>query len=465
MREGTGARDNKRILYLLFLAIAGVLFFFCIGDRSYLLYKDSSWFIDRSKLPGGGLSYILYPEFLRLCRILFGENEDIYLGAAACIQGVLGLITSVVFAEYIRRAYDLRYITSAAAYAAVLGMYAWSLPEAVSTHYIITEGLAYPICIVMFVCVMEYFRSHKISMLLVAVVLDIMMSLIRPQMMLFIPVTALALVLRFIYATCKGERMKKAVVTFLSALGLISAGVLFAVIAMLTYISRSSYPGQFENAIIGKAVCLMEEDDRYLYEGYEQEIFDIMYTEARDSHRLQADFPESVLEYEKLQRLIDRNVYDHDKAVWEYMQNKSETVDAALVYNMIHRIAVREVSEHKGRFSVIVCRLLPSSLVASIFFQPPGIRLFCYVIALLLYVYSLVLMFYAIHKEIEEEYIIPLAIALLFILCNVLSCNVILYGQQRYMVYCFGVFYGALLVLTGALIRRMRADVEKEHEE
>ncbi len=454
MREGTGVRDNKRILYLFFLVIAGFLFFFCIGDRSYLLYKDSGWFIDRSRLSGGGLSYMLYPEFLRVCRVLFGENEEAFLGAAACIQGILGMVSSIVFAEYIRRAYDLRYTTAIAAYAAELGMYGWSLPEAVSSHYIITEGLAYPICTIMFICLFEHFRSGKYRMLAAALIIDVILALIRPQMMIFIPVTVFAVLLKHIFDRCKGDSLKKAAVTTLSGLGMILAGTVLAVIMMLVYVGRSSYPGQFENALIGKAVCLMEEEDGSLYGGYERDVFDIMYTEAKEGRRLRADFPASILEYEKLQRIIDRNIYKHNEPVWDYMHSVSEEFDAAGSFNMINRIAVTEVLAHKGRFVGIILRLIPSSFVASIFFQPPAIRAICYAITVLLYVFAIVLIICSLRRDDDIKHTVPLAVTLLFILCNVLSCNIILYGQQRYVVYCFGMFYAAVLIRTDALAKR-----------
>ena len=112
------------------------------------------------------------------------------------------------------------------------------------------------------------------------------------------------------------------------------------------------------------------------------------------------------------------------------------------------KIGLTLLKEHFGRFLYHTLMLLPQAFICTVFFQIKSIYLLCHIVTLLLYVSAAALMIWSYKdKKVENTYG--------EFMCSVLGTNLILigvislvfFGQQRYLVYNFGIFYISYFLL------------------
>lgn len=109
---------------------------------------------------------------------------------------------------------------------------------------------------------------------------------------------------------------------------------------------------------------------------------------------------------------------------------------------------------HFGRFLYHSLMLLPQAFVSTIFFQLAPIYLLCHLVTLFLYLSALALMIWGYaDKKADNRYAEFMAFVLGTNVVLVVVISLIFYGQQRYLVYNFGVFYAAYGLLLQHLWR------------
>lgn len=109
---------------------------------------------------------------------------------------------------------------------------------------------------------------------------------------------------------------------------------------------------------------------------------------------------------------------------------------------------------HFGRFVYHTFMLLPSAFICTVFFQVAPIYGLCHFITLFLYVSALALMIWAYaDKKVRNQYAEFMALVLGTNIVMVLIISLVFFGQQRYLVYSFGVFYVAYGLLLQQLWR------------
>ncbi len=144
------------------------------------------------------------------------------------------------------------------------------------------------------------------------------------------------------------------------------------------------------------------------------------------------------------------NMHHGLEVIWEWYNAEFAPVDRSTITYARNNIVSKELNAHKTEYIGVILRLLPSSLVSSVFIQPPQIRLICNIITSALYVSAIVLVYVAYFKDVERKYYVPMLVSIIMIYGNALLSNIVLYGQQRYVVYCFGIFYiSGLIILKG----------------
>ncbi len=468
MSEKTGEnRLNIRgLIFAAIILITGVFYFFILGDSSYAMYADSATFIEWSYGVPYKEGYALYTNFLKTCRTIFGEG--IYLQAVNVIQCLLALITSIALEEYVRKSYKLSYAAGYISFLAICGVYGYSLPEVVASHYIVTESLTFPLFALMLEFLLKYINERSLFYAVFVLGLSFVMASIRPQMLFFLPILIFIMAVNEICLMAAEKRSKEESDAALADAGqsskrtgwakvgapavipvliLISLAGLYLVTSITVHLFTGRNNSQYHEAVTAKVMCVMRPEDEAIQEEGLKEGYRLLYEDTEKRGGLTEDFPASVLEYEKVQRIIDDNMKKGLNIIWGWYNERYEPLERHDIHEYRNRIIAPELNAHKTQFVGVILRLLPSSLVSSIFIQPPQYRLICNLIAMGLYLAAIALIYLAYYRGVDRRYYIPMMISLIMIYGNALLSNIVLYGQQRYVVYCFGMFYMSLLVI------------------
>lgn len=123
--------------------------------------------------------------------------------------------------------------------------------------------------------------------------------------------------------------------------------------------------------------------------------------------------------------------------------------DFSIIRNAhLQEIGITLLKAHFGRFVYHTLMLLPSAFICTVFFQVAPIYGLCHLVTLFLYVSALALMIWAYaDKKVQNKYAEFMAVVLGTNIVMVLIISLVFFGQQRYLVYNFGIFYMAYFLL------------------
>lgn len=108
----------------------------------------------------------------------------------------------------------------------------------------------------------------------------------------------------------------------------------------------------------------------------------------------------------------------------------------------LQEVGMTLLKAHSGRFLYHTLMLLPSAFICTVFFQIAPIYLLCHFVTLFLYVSALALMIWGYRdKRTDNKYAEFMALVLGTNTVMVIVISLVFFGQQRYLVYNFGIFY------------------------
>lgn len=117
-------------------------------------------------------------------------------------------------------------------------------------------------------------------------------------------------------------------------------------------------------------------------------------------------------------------------------------------------IGMTLVRAHFGRFLYHTLMLLPQAFVSTVFFQMAPVYLLCHLVTLFLYLSAFAMMIWAyVDRRVDNRYAEFMAFVLGSNVVIVVLISIVFFGQQRYLVYNFGVFYTAYYLLLRQLWR------------
>ncbi len=112
------------------------------------------------------------------------------------------------------------------------------------------------------------------------------------------------------------------------------------------------------------------------------------------------------------------------------------------------KIGFTLLKAHFGRFLYHTLVMLPQGFICTVFYQIAPIYFLCHMVTLFLYVSALGLMLWAYkNRNVENEYGETMCAVLGTNLVMVAVISLVFFGQQRYLVYTFGMFYIAYFLL------------------
>ena len=452
----------KGIAYAIGIVSIGIIYFFVLGDNGPYLMRDSGAFLN----PTSGLvqGYWLYPRFLDLCEVICGQELALY--AAHILQGMLALITSLWITEYFRKYFDMGYLSGMLIYMCTLLPYGYSLPENVVTHHIMTEALSIPLFYICILFSCKSFLEKKYYYMSFVVFTGGGLVLSRPQLLVFLPVIILLLVIIFVkkvvfrIADKMKFNRKYSVVAFVSISGVL-------LIALVSGIFLNTTIGsQLTAALSGRIMCLMEYEDRELFGDEMQEIYDALYKNADEGGHIQKYFRTDSWRAYDIADHTNENGKECLPVIREFYNEKygDKNVDDYALQSYYDRdyIMITLLRNHIWDYVIMSLQLMTQSFVASVFIQPDSIRNLCYVITLFIYLGTFGVMYITRRMKIETKYVIPMIITLLFLISNVAFTNIIFYGQQRYVIYTFGMFYISWFIMMLGIYRKRKELVGSE---
>jgi hypothetical protein len=122
-------------------------------------------------------------------------------------------------------------------------------------------------------------------------------------------------------------------------------------------------------------------------------------------------------------------------------------------------IGMTLLKAHFGRFLYHTLMLLPSAFICTVFFQIAPIYGLCHLITLLLYVTAIGLMIWGYRdRTVDNQYADLMAVVLVTNVVMVVIISLVFFGQQRYLVYSFGIFYVAYGLLAEQLWKHRLRD-------
>ena len=173
-KKGVELLNSKTVYYLLTLLVF-VTVFCLLGEKGYLIWKDSQAYLAFDGRTG---IVPIYPLFLRINRMIFGE--DIFLYAVVVEQTVFTMCCILVFMEFIRKRFRLSYL---AAYPVLLFSvfmpFTTNYPLSISNHDIMTEALAYPLFYIYMICFLKTIFDKKYKDVVVMALVTVVLALIR----------------------------------------------------------------------------------------------------------------------------------------------------------------------------------------------------------------------------------------------------------------------------------------------
>jgi len=415
----------------------------------------------------------LYPLFLLCLRSLFGE---VWLTAMGIIQNLLAAFSIWLFAEYMAKKFSLRFFEEIVI--VLLGIMPHMVTKYFSSlHLFITNSvMSEALCIPLFtIFLLECFKiltdgeesADEIQSVWLALILALLLSLTRSQMMLTLLLWAVSVCAKLFVV-----RVKNGALT----LRLVGAVLLIVAVA---FFGRSMavksynlvFNGRFINNTYGTVNTLTNilyaadrEDGENIKDEEARAFFYQMYdlTEARQANYKYAgdSWREKV---EHIEQWHDTVKYEMIEDVFYQTYDKTVTSDYITQNLMADEVAGKIIAgvlpKCFGMWFADYLMIAGYGLIRSIAVIHPVINW----IAFLLYLSAIAMTIWRIRRSLRDEGRISgsawlMALSLLAIAANVFAVSLTIMALSRYMIYGFSAFYTAYFIL---LVEWLRTKVRR----
>ena len=501
---------NKRqtdVLFYVSLAMLALIAFLFIGSGEPVLFDDSGAYRRVERFEG---VMPVYQLFLLVNQFIFGDAK--YLEVVIVEQALLAAVCIILFVREIKNRFQLHYWEGYLLFFLSVLTFTTEMPAAMITQTIITEGLAYSLFYLLMILFLRAVWRKSYGFLAGSFVMVFFLAMLRSQLQILFGVCGI-LFLYLTWNRC-GTLLKRVAGFLLGAAGcaVISvAGIwLTAVTAdhyytlindnmkVNMFIMKVQNPeayqeflmngdgGQRDDEEIKEAILTQRE----LAAAVERPIQTSQYTSLIFSRGMyEADEADAQLFEDKMTCGLYRVLYDAvdreqeryayaQKGLWmwrdivggigsvgktalsagsSYYQENWPDVYAANDFNEVwnrslQTIGIRLIRAHFDRFLYHTLMMLPQAFICTVFFQIKPIYLLCHLVTLFLYLSALALMVWGYaDKKASNECAEFMALIIGSNVVMVLVISAVFFGQQRYLVYNFGIFYIAYYLLVREL--------------
>lgn len=450
MRSSKSRFVSNLILWMSVILV-GILFFFILGEAGPVIEKDSGVFIEPVEI-FTGYGYVIYPQFIRLCKSIFGSEK--YLYVVFIVQSSLACATSIVTTAYIRKKYIHSNLLCFAVFIASFGPYLYTLPQYVASHGILTEGLAFPLFNIWMLFALDFINEDKKIDYVLIILISIVMALTRTQLMLMFIIDAAIILWKLLPCFIRKLKQKtgKAFCLYITigVIGLIVVGT----ICFMFLVKRNIIP-QMTDAVSGRAICAISEEDVRTHSDIEKGLFEKVLQFTDENQTRNEYFRRGIRRWEDIVTATNINT----KELHRIIRDCYPEADARIINEIKGKLAYDLLMKHPGEYIEMTVSLLVQSLVVAIFFHPDQAYILGYIVAFVLYVLAIILCYIAKKMKVEKKYINVLVMTLgdIVLLCGI--TNVLFIGLQRYVVYVFGWYYISIIVVGWQVLMSYRRKI------
>ena len=444
-------------VFWLCVCITGILFFFVLGESGPVIERDSGVFIEPVEIYTG-YGYIIYPQFIHLCKIMFGTEW--YLNAVFIIQSSFALVTSVVVTVYIRKKYVSSNLICFAVFVASLGPYMYTLPQYVASHGILTEGLAFPLFNIWMLFALDYINERRKTDIVWIIVLSIVLALTRTQLMLMFIIDVVTILWKVLPSLVRFQRQKVGKTFYLYAIVGLIATLGVGTFCFMIFVKNDIIP-QMTDAVSGRAICTISEEDVETHDGIEKKLYEKILQFTDENRTRNVYFRSDIKHWEDVVTATNLNT----KELHWIIRECYPEADAHIINEIKGKLAFELLKKHPGEYIEMTLSLLVQSLVVAIFVHPEQAYVLGYFFALVLYVLAILLFCIAKKIEVERKNINLLVMTLgaIILLCGI--TNALFMGLQRYVVYVFGWFYISMVVVGYQVLLTYRSTICNRNED
>ena len=478
----------ENLLFILSLVLIAMASFMLLGADGYVLFDDSGSYINMERYMEGVMP--VYPLFLRLNRVLFGEVNFLY--AVVVEQAVFACVCMIVFTNVLRRQFDLKYWQCYCIFLLLLLPFTTDMPDAMTTQEILTEGIAYAAYYLFMVLFLKAAWTKQLRYVVFLFVITLFLSSLRSQLQILFGACGII----FIYIVFMGQRAeKKRSAAFRIIVGL--AGCMFISIAGVWCTGRVSAAyqemigrylfrqelieeqanrteqaedgesaeeteeqynskakvSQYASLIFARGMYEADYEDYLLFEDeHMQQLFMHLYETAEQNESLYTYATPGLWMWRDIVNGIGASGSECFQTLAVFYNNMPEIMQGydlnQVRYEGAKTIGVTLLKAHMGRFLYHTLMMLPQAFICTVFFQIERIYLLCHLVTLFLYITAVALMIWAYaDRRVDRAYgefmvsVLGINLLMIFIL------SLVFFGQQRYLVYNFGIFYVAYFLL------------------
>lgn len=494
---------RKNLLFYGSLVVLALFVFLFVGSGEPVLFDDSGSYMRVERFEG---VMPIYPLFLLLNQCLFGMEK--YLEIVIIEQAAFAALCIILFVREIKNRFALHYWEGYFLFFLTLFPFTTEMPQAMMTQTILTEGLAYALFYLLMLFLLRAVWEKSCRWVGVSFVMSYGLAMLRSQLQILFGVCGIVFLYLMWKKSGAGVKRLGGFVLGFAGCALISlAGIWLSArtvegyhhlirdnIKVNMFVMKIQEPEYYKKFSTGEDGTTREETEiadaiqerKSTRAGNGRDISTSQYTSLIFSRGMyEADagdaglFGDEVVRglYEVLYEAVDseqqRYAYE-EKGLWiwrdivggigrvgktclpignaYYMEKHPdlyEVEDFNGIWNRnLQTIGMTLLKAHFDRFLYHTLMLLPQAFICTVFFQIQPIYLLCHLVTLFLYLMALALMIWGYaDRKADHRCADFMALVLGTNLVTVLVISLVFFGQQRYLVYNFGIFYIACYLL------------------
>lgn len=472
-RPQLNKKQVEGIFYISLMMLSLFAFLF-LGADGYVLFDDSGSYMQIEKYVEGVMP--VYPLLLHFNKIVFGENN--YLSIVIIEQAIYAAICITLFVGVVKNKFSLKCGEAYCLFVFSFLPFATDMPNIMATQEILTEGIAYATFYLFMIALLQMIWTRKGIWMIALLSVTFFLSATRSQLQILFGVCGIS----FLYVILKSKKLSwiKNVIIGIGACAIISLGGIWGTSkisvayqemlkekSMLVDMENRETQGeelqnqnnlqegatpvivtsQYVTLIFSKGMYEADYEDYMLFEDKDlQELYKILYKTA-DENKCRYEYATPGLWMWKDivggvgavgGKCFDVQT-DYYKGIPDiFCSNEYGNIRS----NNQMKIGLTLLRAHWGRALYHAIMLLPQAFISTIFFQVESIYLLCHLITLFLYLSAIILMIWAFaDKKVERAYAEFMAAVLGTNIVMVVIISLAFFGQQRYLVYNFGIFY------------------------
>lgn len=459
---------SKKSLYL-GLAILSLIFFGVnAGTFGHVLGGDSEAYYTQFHHHIGVSP--LYPLFIYLLKLMVGEG--LYLDAAAVVQ-ILFLVFAIIYVVAVMsEQFSLSAWESAVVWFFAMIPFGILLPEDPIGHTIMTESITFPLTYLFTAVMCRAVLKKENKFFAQALGLAMVSALVRSQMLFLFAVIGLA----YFYVEWKVLGVGK---RFFCRLLCCFAVIILAMksTSWMTDIYERVFFGAenvaySDQTMVQHMLYLSDAEDEQLFEDEDiREIFRRCYAEMEVRQTVHAYQPTGLTAWREIVRDCGENSYLLTEVIDEYMGEKGLLAEGYLekekqVAEISHELAYPLLKVHWMDKLREAFTLMPSGFVSTVLFHKESLYGLIHLLTGIFYVFAIVAGIICYRRDRKNQKAAEyMCLVLTMSVVNVVSCNLIHFGLQRYLAYTLGLNWVGMFLLMRKLFSGRLADLRSRSEQ